>query len=402
MAAERKGPPWDTAYRLTILVIAAVASMSLAQEVLKPLALSVLLAFVLAPLSRFLERRRVPRVLAVTCTVLFALGALASVGYVVGNQMVSLANDLPRYQDQIDKKLGKLAPTRENALSRASGVVRHVAEVMEGSKTRKDLAEVKVVADSTYWERLEAAAGPYLGFLGVGSIVLILVLFLLLQREDMSDRIVRLFGHRRIGLTTRTMDEAGRRISRYLAAFAAVNSAYGLVIGLGLWAIGVPLPALWGALAAGLRFIPYVGPAAAFALPLLLSVVVSEGWREPILVVGLFGVLEVVATSVLEPVIYGKTTGVSAVGLLVAAMFWAWIWGPVGLLLSTPLTVCLAVVGKYVPGLGIFATLLGEEPALEVPLRLYQRLLAVDRAGRVRSSTPPCGRDLPSSFSTGF
>jgi predicted PurR-regulated permease PerM len=365
---------------LTIIVFVVVASMSLAQEVLKPLALSVLLVFILAPLARFLERRGLPRVPAVTCTVLVTLGTLLLVGYIVGKQMVTLANDLPKYQERIDAKMGSLAPTGENALSRASKVIHHVAEVL-GPQARKDVAEVKVLADYTYWERLESAAGSYLGFLAIGSIILILVLFLLLHREDMSDRIVRLFGTRKIGLTTRTMDEAGRRISRYVAAFAAVNSAYGFVIGLGLWAIGVPVPVLWGALSAVLRFIPYVGPAAAFLMPLALSVVVSEGWREPLLVVGLFGILEVFAANVLEPVIYGKTTGVSAVGLLVAAMFWAWLWGPVGLLLSTPLTVCLAVVGKYVPGLSGFSTLLGEEPALEDPLRLYQRLLAVDRVG---------------------
>jgi predicted PurR-regulated permease PerM len=366
---------------LTIIVFVVVASMSLAQEVLKPLALSVLLVFILAPLARFLERQGLPRIPAVTCTVLVTVGTLLLVGYLVGNQMVTLANDLPKYQDRIDAKMGELTPSRENALSRASGVIHHVAKLLEGPQARKAVADVKVLADSTYWERLEAAAGSYLRFLGIGSIILILVLFLLLHREDMSDRMVRLFGHRKIGLTTRTMDEAGRRISRYLAVFAAVNSAYGLVVGLGLWAIGVPVPVLWGALAAALRFIPYVGPAAAFLMPLLLSVVVSEGWREPLLVVGLFGILEVVVTSVLEPAIYGKTTGVSAVGLLVAAMFWAWLWGPVGLLLSTPLTVCLAVAGRYVPGLSIFSTLLGEEPALEDPLRLYQRLLAVDRDG---------------------
>src|SRR3954465_6993159 len=202
-------------------------------------------------------------------------------------------------------------------------------------------------------------------------------------REDLSDRIIGLFGNRQISLTTRTMEEIGRRISRYLATFALVNSGFGLVIGLGLGLIGVPYAVLWGCLAALLRFIPYVGPAAAFLLPLVFSFAHFPGWAQPLEVVALFGVVEVLLNSYLEPVIYGKTTGVSALGLLVAAMFWTWLWGTLGLLLSTPLTVCLAVLGKYVPSLQFFATMLGEEAELEPDVRFYQRLVALDRDGSV-------------------
>ncbi|HEX8203138.1 MAG TPA: AI-2E family transporter, partial [Isosphaeraceae bacterium] len=193
--------------------------------------------------------------------------------------------------------------------------------------------------------------------------------------------IVGLFGHRQVTLTTRTMEEIGQRISRYLATFALVNSGFGLVIGLGLGLIGVPYAVLWGCLAALLRFIPYVGPAVSFVLPLVFSFAHFPGWVQPLEVVALFGVVEVALNSYLEPVIYGKTTGISALGLLVAAMFWTWLWGTLGLLLSTPLTVCLAVLGKYVPSLGFFATLLGEEAELEPDVRFYQRLVALDRAG---------------------
>ena len=213
--------------------------------------------------------------------------------------------------------------------------------------------------------------------------MLILVLFMLMGREDLSDRIVGLFGHRQVSLTTRTMEEIGQRISRYLATFALVNSGFGLVIGLGLGLIGVPYAVLWGCLAAMLRFIPYVGPAVAFVLPLVFSFAHFPGWAQPLEVVALFGVVEVVLNSFLEPVIYGKTTGVSALGLLVAAMFWTWLWGTLGLLLSTPLTVCLAVLGKYVPSLRFFATLLGEEAELEPDVRFYQRLVALDRDGAI-------------------
>ncbi|MGA7498977.1 MAG: AI-2E family transporter, partial [Isosphaeraceae bacterium] len=197
---------------------------------------------------------------------------------------------------------------------------------------------------------------------------------------DVGDRIVQLFGQRKINLTTRTMGEIGQRISRYLAMITLVNAGYGLIVGLGLWAIGVPYAVLWGCLAAMMRFIPYVGAAVAFLLPLVFSVAYFPGWSQPLEVVALFGAVEV-ALSYLEPIIYGKTTGVSALGLLVAAMFWTWLWGLLGTLLSTPMTLCLAVLGKYVPSLGFFATLLGEEAELDQNIRLYQRLVSLDQDG---------------------
>ncbi len=237
----------------------------------------------------------------------------------------------------------------------------------------------------SFQERLRSTSGPYLEFLGVGSFVLVLVLFILMAREDLRDRIIQLFGHQHVSLTTRTTEEIGRRITRYLATFALVNSGFGLVIGLGLWVIGVPYAALWGCLAGMMRFIPYVGPAVAFVLPLVFSFASSPGTGlvQPLEVVGIFAVVEIALNSFLEPVIYGKTTGVSALGLLVAAMFWTWLWGTLGLLLSTPLTVCLAVLGKYLPRLQFFATLLGEETELEPDVRLYQRLLSLDRDGAI-------------------
>jgi predicted PurR-regulated permease PerM len=327
--------------------------MSLAAEVLKPLALAVLLSFALAPVARFLERQ-LPRSVAVILTVVVALGALGAIGYILGTQLTTLAYHLPEYRERVLAKLPTgwdfLKPTQETAVAKLSEVAGDVAQSL-------------------------------LEILGVGSFVLILVLFMLMSRDDLSDRIVQLFGRRRVTLTTRTMEEAGQRISRYLGMFATVNSTIGLVVGVGLSAIGIPLAVLWGVLAALFRFIPYVGPATAFALPLVFSIADDPGWQKPLMVIGLFAGIEILANSFLEPVIYGRTTGVSALGLLVAAMFWTWLWGALGLLLSTPMTVCLAVLGKYVPGLGIFATLLGEEAQLEPDVRLYQRLLAMDQDG---------------------
>ena len=383
-AHRRKNSVMSHPVVITFLILAIVGAMSLAAEVLKPLALSVLLAFALTPLAAFLERRRLPRVAAVVLTVMLALGSIGGFGYVVGRQLSELANELPKYQDNILTKLNVLEPKEESAIKKVSGVVAKMNEKLTSKPTDTDaIQKVEVVKAPSFRERLQEAVGPYIEFLGVGSFVLILVLFMMMGREDLRDRIVSLFGHGRVSLTTRTMDEIGQRISRYLATFAMVNSVFGLTVGLGLWAIGVPYAVLWGCLAAMMRFIPYVGPAIAFVLPLVFTVAHFAGWWEAIWVVVLFAVIETALNSYLEPVIYGKTTGVSAFGLLVAAMFWTWLWGLLGILLSTPLTVCLAVLGKYVPSLGVFATLLGEEADLDPDVRFYQRLVALDRDGAV-------------------
>src|SRR5271157_2811533 len=365
---------------VTFLILAVIAAMSLAAELLKPLALAVLLSFALAPLAGFFERRRVPRVIAVLLTVALALGSLGGIGFVVVRQLSTLASQLPSYQVRIQKKVDFLKPSDNTVLSRAQKVVGDVVKSLDTPVVPgPEAMDVRVVAQPSFRERLQAAVGPSLEFLGVGCFVLILVLFMLMNREDVGDRIVQLFGQRQINLTTRTMGEIGQRISRYLAMML-VNLGYGLIVGLGLWAIGVPYSVLWGCLAAMMRFIPYVGAAVAFLLPLVFSVAQFPGWSQPLEVVALFGAVEV-ALSYLEPSIYGKTTGVSALGLLVAAMFWTWLWGLLGTLLSTPMTLCLAVLGKYVPRLGFFATLLGGEAELDQNIRLYQRLVSLDQDG---------------------
>ena len=296
-------------------------------------------------------------------------------------QLSTLAYQLPSYQERIQKKVDFLKPSDDTAFHRAQKVAGDVAKSLDTPVVAgHEAMDVRVVEQPTFRQRLQAAVGPYLEFVGVGSFVLILVLFMLMNREDLGDRIVQLFGQRQINLTTRTMGEIGQRISRYLAMITLVNAGFGLIVGLGLWAIGVPYAVLWGCLAAMMRFIPYVGAAVAFLLPLVFSVAHFPGWRQPLEVVAFFGVVEV-ALSYLEPVIYGKTTGVSALGLLVAAMFWTWLWGLLGTLLSTPMTLCLAVLGKYVPSLGFFATLLGEEAELDQNIRFYQRLVSLDQDG---------------------
>jgi predicted PurR-regulated permease PerM len=376
-------------FQLTLLIFGVIAFMYFAGEVLKPLFLAVLLSFALAPAVRVLERCRVPRAAAVILTVVVTLGILGSIGYIVGHQLTALANRLPDYQENIDQKLSRVFKRGEqSAAERLTGLAERVTAELQTPSTDKEdeatpIQKVEVVSLPSFQERLRSTSGPYLEFLGVGSFVLILVLFILMAREDLRDRIIQLFGHQQVSVTTRTTEEIGRRITRYLATFAFVNSGFGLVIGLGLWLIGVPYAVLWGCLAAMMRFIPYVGPAVAFVLPLVFSFAHFPGWAQPLEVVAIFAVVEVALNSFLEPVIYGKTTGVSALGLLVAAMFWTWLWGTLGLLLSTPLTVCLAVLGKYLPSLGFFATLLGEEAELEPDVRFYQRLVSLDRSGAI-------------------
>jgi predicted PurR-regulated permease PerM len=385
--------------KLTFLIFAIIAALYFAAEVLQPLALAVLLSFALTPFARFLERRGLPRVPAALLAVAVALGALGGIGYVVGQQLTALAYKLPDYRENIINKLSALKPTQETTLDRVQRVAGEVAETLDRPAVPTDVAEarrtgapagrgdgimdVRVVEQPSFRERLQGAIGPILEPLAVGSIVLVLMLFLILDREGMSDRIIQLVGAGSVSLTTRVMEEIGGRISRYLAIFASYNTFIGLVIGLGLGAIGVPYVALWGFLAAALRFVPYAGPVTAFALPTIFALAHFPTWREPLMVIGLFAVVETISNMFLETTIFGRTTRISGVGLMVAAMFWTWLWGAVGLLLSTPLTVCLAVLGKYVPSLRFFAALLGEEAELEPDVRFYQRLLALDRDGAI-------------------
>jgi predicted PurR-regulated permease PerM len=380
VAAQRKTSPMNHPVVITFLIFAIIAFMFFASEVLKPLALAILLSFALVPISRQLERLKIPRVLAVVLTVLIVLGGLGFVGYKVGQQLNSLADNLPKYEASIKDKIQGMQPGQASAITKVTDVVGEVSKSLQPHRDT-DIQEVRVVTEPDFGAQMSKMIGPYIEGLGTAFIILILLLYLMINRENMSDRLIRAFGHGKISLTTRTIEEVGQRISKYLVMFAAVNSTFGLIVGLGLWAIGVEYALLWGFLAGFLRFIPYAGAATAFALPMLFSIATEPDWTKPLLIVALYGVLETAANTFLEPMIYGKTTGVSALALLVSAMFWTWLWGGIGLLLSTPLTVCLAVLGKYVPTLGFFATFLREEVDLDPGVRFYQRLLAMDQDG---------------------
>ncbi|WP_435009295.1 AI-2E family transporter [Tundrisphaera lichenicola] len=380
MAAQRKSFSMNHPVIVMLAIFAIIAFMFQAGEVLKPLALAILLSFALVPISKLMERVGIPRIPSVLLTVLVVAGGLGFIGYHVGLQLNSLALELPEFEENIKGKISLMQPKKATAFSEITKVVGDVSNSMAPTK-EEVVQKVQLVSEPNFVSQISTTVGPFIEILGAGFFILILVLYLMINREDMSDRLIRLFGRGKISLTTRTIEEVGYRISKYLAMFAVMNSLYGLIVGLGLWAFGVQYALVWGVLAAALRFVPYAGPAIAFALPMVFTYATTPGYVKPLEVLGLFAVLEVALNMVLEPVIYGKTTGISALALLVAAMFWTWLWGALGLLMATPLTVCLAVLGKYVPTLSFFATFLREEVDLDPGVRFYQRLLALDQDG---------------------
>jgi predicted PurR-regulated permease PerM len=247
----------------------------------------------------------------------------------------------------------------------------------EGEPVKPVLVRVQSPAP-TPLETLRNVGGPLIAPFATAGLVVVLVIFMLLQREDLRDRVLRLVGGREVARATEAMDDAAKRISRYLLMQLIINLLYGIPVGIGLYFIGVPNPILWGCLATVLRFIPYLGPVLAALFPIALSFAVAPGWTLPLLTVGLFVILELFSNNVLEPWLYGSSTGLSPVAILVAAVFWTMLWGPLGLLVSTPLTVCLVVLGRHVPQLAFFNVLLGDEPALDPEVKFYQRLLARD------------------------
>ena len=383
MAANRRAFSPSHPVVITFLIFAIIAFMYAASEFMKPLALAILLSFALTPVARFLEKRGVPRVPGVILTVFIALSLIGFMAYNVANELNTLGNNVDQYEDNIKAKLANLHPEQAGAIKKVQDTISNVSQTLASDPKIRDqqIQKVQLAKEPDFLAETESQLGPYLEGLETAFIVLILLLFLMINRESMSDRITQLFGHGRISLTTRTTAEVGERISKYLTIFASMNTAMGIVVGVGCYFIGIEYYVLWGFLAGALRFIPYAGPATAFALPMLFSIAAYDGWHKPLMLVALYAVLEVAANMVLEPIIYGKTTGVSSLALLVAAMFWSWLWGPIGLLLSTPLTVSLAVLGKYVPSLRFFATFLTEEIDLDPSVRFYQRLLASDQDG---------------------
>lgn len=360
-----------------------IIAMSLAAEVLKPVALAVLVSFLLAPVVSRLERLGLPRVLSVAAVLIVLVAGIVGTSYVVGHQFATLAKEIPAYQQNINTKLAGLKPGESSSLDRVFSAVTELEESIASEEERRDrdrAQPVRIVGGEDLWGRIHTYLGPFESVVALVGIVLLLVVFLLFEREDMGNRIIQLVGWGQIGVTTKTLAQIGRGLSSYLTALALVNAGFGTAIGLGAWAIGLPSPALWGFLAAVFRFIPYLGTVLSFSFPFVIAIAHFPGWTQPLLVFALFAAAEVVVNSI-EPLLYGKSTGISPIGLLVAALFWAWLWGPLGLLLANALTVCLAVAGRSIPGLGFLGTLLRHDVEVADDLRWYQKVLSHDLDG---------------------
>lgn len=396
-AAEK---PFSGLAMLAVGVVGVVA-LYVAREIFVPLALAILLSFALGPLVMLLRRWHCGRVPSVVAVVVMAFLVAFGVGTLIGSQLTQLAEELPRYQTNITEKIHWLqeAATGSGVFGRASVMLKDLgAEIAKTTDAPNDAAKapsaalpgapqqqpipVEIRSPSTFpLEIIQKVIGPLLQPLATAGIVIVFVIFFLLQREDLRDRFIRLAGSGDLRRTTEALDDAASRLSRYLLTQAAINTTFGLLIGTGLWLIGVPHPVLWGVLAMLLRFVPYIGAVIAASFPLTLALAVVPGWSMLLWTVGLFVVIEPIISQVVEPFLYGRSTGLSAVAVVVAAVFWTWLWGPIGLLLSTPLTLCLVVLGRHVTRLEFLGVVLGDQPALTPEENFYQRLLANDPDG---------------------
>ena len=358
-----------------------VAVLRYAQEVFVPLAMAILLTFLLAPLVNRLQRFRVKRVLAVITSIAVALTLLSVFADVVFNQFADLTHELPGYQRQLHDNLTHLRGALRGGIADTSKAIEQLGKELQrvapAAPVPTDVRKVQVVEPSpTPLQVFRDFIGPVVKPFGTALVVVVLVAFMLLRLHDLRERLIRVLGRRNLYATTEALSDAAERVSRYLLMQLLINSWTGIAVGVGLWALGVPHPGLWGALALVLRFVPYVGVWTAAVMPFFLSFAVSDDLSKPLLVLALFGVLEFFNYAVLEPWLYANHTGISPVALLLSAGFWTWLWGGMGLLLAIPMTVCVAVMSKHIPQLEFLRVLLGDEPVLEPHQRLYQRLLA--------------------------
>jgi predicted PurR-regulated permease PerM len=384
--------------------IIVIGALDFAREIFVPLALAILLSFALGPLVRLLRRWHLGRRPSVIASVVVAFLLIFGIGTLIGGQLAHLAEDLPLYQSNIKEKIRSLRGTaaESSIVERASGMLKDLSDEMtktaplvtvppadrkasgsravapRGAQQQPPIPVEIHQPDPTALQIIQTIVGPLLQPLATTGIVVIFVIFFLLQREDLRDRFIRLAGARDLQRTTQALDEAGHRLSRYLLVQTAINASFGVVIGVGLWIIGIPNPVLWGIFAMLLRFVPYIGPVIAALFPATLALAVDPGWSMLLWTGALFLVVEPLAGQLVEPLVYSRSTGLSAVAVVVAAAFWTWLWGPIGLLLSTPLTLCLVVLGRHVERLEFLDIVLGDQPALTPDENFYQRMLADD------------------------
>lgn len=372
--------------------IAIVTVLYVGREVFVPIAVAILLSFVMAPVIRVLRSIKVPRSAAVVGVVIVTFVGLIALGGVLALQVTDLVSELPKYRLNLTEKIRSIkdATGGSGTFERTMDMLQDLGRELEAPRPgqgeeglvaatdgRPIPVEIKQPPPGTLGT-LSTVMAPLLHPLATLGIVFIFVLFILFQREDLRNRVVRLAGAHDIQRTTAALDDAASRLSRFFFAQVALNASFGTVIGVGLWLIGVPSALLWGIAAAVLRFVPYVGAAVAAALPIGFALAVDPGWTMVLSAAALFLVVEPLVGHVIEPLLYGRSTGLSPVAVIAAATFWTWLWGPIGLLLSTPLTLCLVVLGRHVESLEFIDVALGDRPPLSDSELLYQRLLAAD------------------------
>lgn len=378
-----------------VVAVVIVSVLYLGREVFVPLALAVLLSFVLAPLVRLLRRAHIPRGISVVTVVLVAFLAILGVGSVIVGQVTELAGDLPRYEFTMREKIAALKGGGDGTspLERAADVLQNLnkeldkpaeeAPAADGASPPSAAQERPIPVEVREPElgalqTIRNLITPLVHPLATTGLIVIFVLFILLQREDLRNRMVRLAGASDLQRTTAAIDDAGRRLSRLFLTLLALNTSFGIVVGVGLWLIGVPSPIVWGVLAAILRFVPYIGAVIAAVFPLALAAAVDPGWTMVWQTALLFVLVEPLIGHVIEPVVAGHSAGLSPVAVVISATFWTWLWGPIGLILATPLTICLVVLGRHVEKLEFLDVMFGDRPALTPPELFYQRMLAGD------------------------
>jgi len=389
------GPVAASALPTVLLVVVVIAALYLAREVLVPIALALLLSFVLAPLVRILRTWHIPRWLGVIVAVIVGFAVIFGLGALMVSQVNQLATDLPRYQSTLSDKIQSLrgAATGTGTLERASEVLKNLGKELdkpqittappiplgpESTPPNKPIPVEVKQPDPGALQTLVALITPLIHPLTTTGIVVIFVIFILMQSQDLRNRMIRLVGASDLQRTTAALDDAGQRLSRLFLTQLALNAGFGLIIGAGLWGIGVPSAPLWGMLAMILRFVPYIGALISAIFPLILAAAVGPDWSMAIWTAALFLIVEPITGHVIEPMLAGQSTGLSPVAVVTSAAFWTWLWGPIGLVLATPLTMCMVVLGKHVPHLKFFDILLGDEPALRPEQLTYQRMLAGD------------------------
>jgi predicted PurR-regulated permease PerM/methanogenic corrinoid protein MtbC1 len=389
----RTSPAKDISHLLTLAAaVVVIATLYFARVMLVPLALAMLFTFVLAPVVSTLERVRFPRFLAVFLVVALAVSGVGLIAWTVGNQLIDVTNQLPSYRTNIKSKIDAIHSPKSRRLDNAADAVKEIGKTITdasantaenaskvGSRSKEPPAkpaQIQILQPATNpFESLNNVVTP----LGSAVIVIVLTIFMLADREDLRNRVIGLVGHGHLNAMTQALNEAGSRVSRYLLLQVLVSTGYGVVIGIGLYFIGVPNSLLWGVVAALFRFLPYIGSPLAATLPILLSLAIFATWTRPAETVALYLIVELLVANFLEPMLYGANVGISSFAIFFAAIFWTLIWGPIGLLLSTPLTVCLVVLGRNVPTLGFLNIMLGDQPVLSPEAHYYQRLLATDQ-----------------------